>query len=182
MQSDHTEIRLEKNGEVVAYFAPNFEVQPTADNDLEPGGGMAMPHGRPPRVRDFRKIMEEVTVQGQFHDTHDPETGTPALPADHISDLQTAFGKEVVTARDQVRRIRHFMHEVGGPFELYEGDDEYTAGHAGAVDWENGTFPVVQISQFRPPQMGGHSRFEYTVQMVVGVPRGTEEDDEGGWW
>lgn len=179
--SDHTEIRMEHpttsvtGSNVVAYFAPNFEVQPTGNNDLKPEGGLPMPRDRPARVRDFREIMHEVTVQGVFEDTHDPESGTPNLPSEHISDLQSMFDTSFpVTARDQVRRVWHYFQNIGGPFELYEGDDEYVHTNPSDVDYLDGEFPVVQISQFRPPSMGGHSRFEYMVQCVVGTPRGDE--------
>lgn len=169
--SDHTEIRLKKNGTVVAYLAPNFEVNPVDDNSLVPGGGEALPGDRPTRVRDQQLIRSQITVQGSFEPTHDPDTGTPNLPQAHIDDLQSLFDKQLVTARDQVNRIRSYLHTVGGPFELYEGEDEYTATTGSDVDWEEGTFPVVQISQFRPPSMGGHRNFEYMIEFVVGTER-----------
>ena len=176
--SDHTEIRIEHpstsvtGSRVVAYFAPNFEVNPIGNNDLKPAGGRPMPRDRPARVRDFREIMHEITVQGVFEDTHDPDTGTPNLPSEHTEALQDVFDTSgPVTARDQVRRIWYYFQVVGGPFELYEGEDEYTASTGDDVDRENGTFPVVQISQFRPPSMGGHSRMEYMIEMAIGTPR-----------
>lgn len=169
--ADHTEIRLEKGGDVVAYFAPNAEAVGVADNALEPSGGAPLPGNRPQRVRDFQKISDEVTVQGTFMPSHDPNTGQPNLPDPHVADLQTVFGQDIVTAKDQVNRIRHFIHAEGGPFELYDGGDEYTAGGSSGVDWENGVFPVVQVSQFRPTSLGGVNRIEYTLKLTVGTPR-----------
>lgn len=167
--ADHTDIRLEKNGDVVAYFAPNSEAVGVADNSLEPKGGAPLPGDRPQRVRDFQKISDEVTVQGVFMPTH--SDGQQNLPDAHVSDLESVFGKSPVTAKDQVNRIRHFMHTQGGPFELYDGSDEYTASGASGIDWENGVFPVVQVSQFRPTSLGGVNRIEYTLKLTVGTPR-----------
>lgn len=160
--SEHTEIRLETTGgTVIAYFAPNFEVQPLLDNDLK---GQPLPRGDPSVIRDLRLIQTEITVQGAFEDSDE-------LPAAHKSDLESLFGKSPVTARDQVRRIRRFMQEDGGPFVLYEGADEYSAQTASAVDRANGVYPTVNVKQFRPPSLGGHSRYEYMVKMKVGMPR-----------
>lgn len=169
--ADHTEIRLEKGGDVVAYFAPNAEANAIADNELEPNGGSGLPGDKPARIRDFQKITDEITVQGVFMPTHDAETGQQNLPSDHVDDLQDLFDQDTVTARDQVNRVRQFMHVEGGPFELYDGDDEWTAGTASGVEWENGIFPVVQISQFRPTSIGGISRIEYTLKLQAGTPR-----------
>lgn len=172
MANEHRNIRLEKNGTVIAYLAPNFEVNPVASNDLKPGGGKPLPRNRPTRIRDLRVISDEVTVQGEFHDTHDPDSGTAALPSGHISDLESLFGTTPVTARMQVNRIRDFLHTTGGPYELYEGNDQYTATTESEVDWANGIFPTVFVDQFRPPSMGGHRRMEYMIKMKVGTERG----------
>lgn len=170
--ADHTDIRLEKSGTVVAYFAPNAEAVGVADNTLEPSGGAALPGDSPARIRDFQKITDEVTVQGVFMPTHDPDTGQQNLPDAHVSDLETVFGKSPVTAKDQVNRIRHYIHTEGGPFELFDGPDEYTASSGTGVDWQNGVFPVVQVKQLRPTSVGGLRRIEYTMKLEVGTPRG----------
>lgn len=174
---DHTAIRLEHPTEavtgstVVAYLAPNFEAIPSLNNDLMPEGGTPMPRSEPMRVRDRRIINEEITVQGEFHDTHDPETGTPVLPTEHISDLQSVFGQEQVTARDQVNRVIHYLHMVGGPYHLYIEGSEYTAQSVEEVDPRNGINMNVQVQQFRPPSMGGHSNFEYVLKCKPGKQR-----------
>lgn len=160
--SDHTNIRLETTGgTVVAYFAPNFEVKPVLDNDLK---GQPLPRGKASVIRDVRLIKTEITVQGEFMPSDD-------LPAPHKNDLESLFGKSPVTARDQVRRIRYYMQEEGGPFNLYENGDEYTATSDSGVDRQNGVYPAVNIGQFRPPTMAGHERAEYMVKMTPGVPR-----------
>ena len=160
--SDHTEIRLETpGGTVIAYFAPNFEVRPTLDNELK---GNPLPRGETEIVRDLRLIQHEVTVQGVFEDSRN-------LPDVHASELESVFGTAPVTPRMQVNRIEHYMYEVGGPFYFYEGADEYTVEDDANVDWQNGIKPVVNISQFRPPSDGGQSRFEYMVQLKPGVER-----------
>jgi len=160
--SDHTEIRLETTGgTVIAYFAPNFEVRPTLDNDLK---GNPLPRGETEIVRDLRLIQHEVTVQGIFEDSRN-------LPEAHKNDLESLFGTAPVTPRMQVNRIEDFMYNEGGPFNFYEGNDSYTKTDDANIDWANGEKPVVNISQFRPPSDGGLSRFEYMVQLKPGVTR-----------
>lgn len=163
--ADHTEVRLEKptddGSEVVAYFAPNFEVQPSFDNDLFTAERAAE---RPTVARDNRQYSHELAVEGVFEDSD-------RLPDAHRSDVEAMIGSSPATARQQVNRLVHYATTVGGPFHLYEGSDEYTAESADAVDVANGVYPVVQIASIQPPSQGGLSRFEYSVQFVVGVPR-----------
>jgi len=161
--SDHTEIRLEEVGSdtVVAYFAPNFEVRPVLDNDLK---GQPLPRQRTEIVRDLRIIQHEVTVQGIFMDSRN-------VPKPHKDALESTFGTSPVTPRMQVNRIEYYMFAEGGPFEFYEGDDEYTATEQSGIDWENGIKPVVNIDQFRPPSNAGVSRFEYMLKFKPGVER-----------
>lgn len=164
--ADHTEVRLEKPrenaaNEVVAYFAPNFEVQPSFDNDLFTAERAA---DRPAVVRDNRQYSHELSIQGVFEDSD-------RLPQAHRDDVEALVGSSPATARQQVNRLVYYATQVGGPFHLYEGDDEYTAESTGAVDIENGVYPAVQIASIEPPSQGGLSRFEYSVQFVAGVPR-----------
>lgn len=160
--SDHTEVRLETpGGDVVAYFAPNFEVQPSFDNDLFTAERAA---DRPSVVRDNRQFSHDLAVEGVFEDSDN-------LPDAHRSDVETMVGSSPATARQQVNRLVHYATQVGGPFYLYEGTDEYTAESASAVDVANGVYPSVQIASIEPPSQGGLSRFEYSVKFVVGVPR-----------
>lgn len=156
--TDHTEIRLEKNGEVVAYLAPNFEINPTLENNLSSGGTAPWPGFI---VRDFQKIDHRITAQGVFEDSD-------ALPEAHRSDLETLFEKSPVTAWDQIHRLAYFVKIEGGPFELYEGNDEYTATTENDIDYLNGVFPTVNIEQIRTPTISGATRREYTIEMAVG--------------
>lgn len=159
--SGHTDVRLETpDGDVVAYFAPNFEVQPKLGNDLyaaERAGAT------PAVVRDNQQYSHELSIQGVFEDAAN-------LPSAHASDVESLVGTPA-TARDQVNHLVHYATQVGGPFHLYEGDDEYTATDASAVDVQNGVFPAVQIASIKPPSQAGLPRFEYAVDFVVGVPR-----------
>jgi hypothetical protein len=160
--SEHTNFRLETpGGDVVAYFAPNFEVQPAFKNDLFEA---ERTQNEPTVVRDNQLFSHKLSVQGVFEDTDN-------LPPDHASDVEAMIGSSPATARDQVNRLVHYATQVGGPFHLYEGGDEYTATSAEAMDVESGVYPVVQIESVKPPSQGGLSRFEYAVEFVVGVPR-----------
>lgn len=164
----HREIRLEKRHPddeidgVVAYLAPNFEVNPVLSNDLKTGDSLQ----RWPNniIRDFRLITHEITVQGAFE--HSEE-----LPKSHRDDLEELFGKSPVTARDQIDRVLRYAKTHGGPFELYDGFDEYTATTGGNTDYQTGTFPTVQISEIRRPSTSGVSWTEYMIRMTVGVER-----------
>lgn len=163
--SEHTEVRLEKptasGNEVVAYFAPNFEVQPSFDNDLFTAERAS---NRPSVVRDNQQYSHEIAVEGVFEDSD-------RLPDAHRADVESMLDSAPAMARQQVNRLVYYATQVGGPFHLYEGDDEYTAESVSAVDIENGVYPAVQIASVEPPSQGGFSRFEYAVQFAVGVPR-----------
>lgn len=160
--SDHTNVRLETpGGGVVAYFAPNFEVKPTFANDLHEAERSG---DDPPVVRDSRRYSHDLSVQGVFEDAAN-------LPAAHAADVEAMVGTSPATARDQVNRLVYYATQVGGPFHLYEGDDEYTATDPADVDLQNGVFPAVQIAEITPPSQAGLPRFEYAVDFVVGVPR-----------
>lgn len=162
--SDHEQIRLETTGgTVVAYLAPNAETTPIMDNDLF---SQAPGRGDPAIVRDIQKITFEITAQGQFMDSTE-------LPDAHATDLENLFGKSPVTAMDQIFRVMHYMHDPseGGPFRFYWRDASFTATSAGAVDYQAGTFPVVNIGQFRPPTEGGFSRGQYQLKLIVGLTR-----------
>lgn len=159
--SDHTNIRLEKDGTVVAYFAPNFEVTPTLDNDLK---GNPLPREDTAIIRDMRLITHELTIQGVFEDSRN-------LPDAHKTALESLFGTAPVTPRMQANRIESYMFTVGGPFDFYEGNDSYTASQTSALDWESGVKPMVNISQFRPPQEAGMDRWEYVCKLKPGMER-----------
>lgn len=160
--SDHTNIRLETTGgTVIAYFAPNFEVTPVFANDLK---GNPLPREDTEIVRDLRMITSELTVQGVFEDSRN-------LPSAHKSALETLFGTAPVTPRMQVNRIIDFMFTQGGPFNFYNDTDSYTATTTSGIDWAGGTKPVVNISEFRPPEEAGVARFEYMVKLKPGVER-----------
>lgn len=157
------EIRLEKDGTVVMYLAPNASVRPVASNDLQV---KRRPRGRPAIARDVARWKDEIVLRGNFEDSDQ-------LPEDHEAALVALDSdwSAPVSARQQVNRIDHFVHEVGGPFELYEGGNQYTATDPSEVDRRAGVFPTVQISEFRPPSDAGGSRYEYTLKCVQGVVR-----------
>lgn len=164
-------IRLEKrmddgSREVVAYFAPNFEINPVLKNDLFAAD---RPRGRGTIARDNQVYRYEVVVQGVFEDHWN-------LPDDHAQALDAIDAR---TARQQVNRLKEFLLNEGGPFELYEGFDEYTAYDMDNADYANGVFPTVQVDEFRPTREMGSPRFEYMVQFIVGQDPGEDPDGEG---
>lgn len=170
----YTNIRMESRNDdgtkdVVAYFAPNFEVNPVMKNDVFAAD---RPRGRGTIARDNQMYRYEIVIQGAFEDTRN-------LPGDHaqaVADLDSNWSLPV-TPRQQVRRIQHYLLNVGGPFELYEGEDEYTAYDVENADFANGVFPTVQVDEFRPTRDMGSPRFEYMVKMIVGAD--PSEDPDG---
>ncbi|MFC7140921.1 hypothetical protein ACFQMA_13940 [Halosimplex aquaticum] len=159
---DHTDVRLEtQDGTVVAYFAPNFEVKPKISNDLHEADRSG---GDPPVVRDGQRYSHDLSVQGVFEHSSN-------LPAAHADDVESMVGAAPVTPRDQVNRLVYYATQVGGPFHLYEGADEYTATDPADVNLRAGVYPAVQIAEITPPSQAGLPRFEYAVDFTVGVPR-----------
>lgn len=158
-------IRMEKRlddgtRDVVAYFAPNFEVNPVLKNDLFAAD---RPRGRGTVARDNQVYRFEIVIQGSFEDTRN----LPDAHADAVAALDSNWSRPV-TARQQVNRIKDYLINYGGPFELYEGNDEYTAYDQANADYANGLFPTVQVDEFRPTREMGSPRFEYMVKMIVG--------------
>lgn len=168
--SDYDYIRLETRNEVVMYFAPNFEVSPVMKNDVFAAD---RPRGRGTIARDNQMYRMEISIQGEF-------LGTDELPQPHTEALQDLFGVSgEVTARDQVNRIKDYLLNVGGPFELYDGSDEYSAYEQSAADYADGVFPTVQPDEFRPSREAGTERQQYMLKMVVGSDP-SEDQQEGG--
>ena len=164
-------IRLQKGNEVIAYFAPNFEINPVMKNNLYAAD---QPRGRGTIARDNQVYRLEVVVQGVFENTK-------SLPSDHanaIKSMDSSWSGEV-TPRQQVNRIKHFLMNEGGPFEFYEGEDEYTAYDMEDADYQRGVFPTVQVDEFRPTRDMGSPRFEYMVKFVVGEDPNEDDPDEG---
>ena len=164
MVEPHEQIRLETlSGETIAYFAPNAEVTRSFDDDLNVSG-IPDPES-PPLVLDFSTWTIEVTVQGHFE-----TTATGGLPAAHVEDLETEFGKSPVTAQDQFNRlIDMVVFGEAGPYALYNEGDEYTATTAADVDVANGVYPAVSIEQIQPGLNSGETRESYTVKFRPGV-------------
>ena len=181
----HQEIALVKTYEdgsrdVVAYFAPNFEINPVMKNNLFSAD---RPRGRGTVVRDNQLYRFEIILQGTFEDSRN-------LPTVHEYELLALDDDwdEYVTPRMQVNRIKEFLMNEGGPFELYEGEDEYTAYEMEDADYANGRFPTVQVDEFRPTRDMGSPRWEYMVKFIVGEDTGVddptkpEQEDDGSWW
>ena len=154
----HEEIRLEKNGVVVAYFAPNFQVTPIDAHDLKP---FILPRGRGTRAKDLQMWRGEITIQGEFEHSDN-------LPTAHRNALTTLFGHSPVTAMEQVNRIRHFARTTTGTYDLFVGENSYNANTSDDVDIENGVFPPVFIMEIRPPRTSGLTRVNYMVQFLEG--------------
>lgn len=162
--SDHTHTRLETtDGTTIMYLAPNAEYRPVYQNNLH---SQTRPEGDPPISRDIGMWGMEFTLQGELEDSDNlPQAHEDALVA-----LDSAWSAPV-TAVQQKNRLAHYLIDVGGPFCLFDGADEYTAESANSVDRQNGVFPTVQVEEYRPPRDAGRSRVSYTIKFKTGVER-----------
>lgn len=170
--SVHTNIRLEaSDGTPIAYFAPEFEVNTTTDNDLNQA---ARPREEPSIARDSNFISMEVSVQGEF-------VHSSTLPDAHVADLESMLGHSApITAREQVNRIRRYVQDRpllsagirAEPLHFYDNGDAYANETAAAIDWQAGDYPPVAISKLSPIDEPGAGRYEYTVKLQVGTPTG----------
>ena len=164
----HERIRLETiSGEVIAYLAPNAEVNRSFDDELTveglPGRDSAA------LVLDFNQWTTEITVQGFFE-------SSAGLPEAHKTDLEELFGFAPVTAKDQFNRlISMTAYGGGGPYRLFNEGDDYAATTQGEIDinptsaGEDAVYPAVSIQQIRPALNSGETREAYTIQCAVGV-------------
>ena len=164
MLEPHEQIRLETlSGETIAYFAPNAEVTRSFDDDLNVSG-IPDPES-PPLVLDFSTWTIEVTVQGHFE-----TTATGGLPAAHVDDLETEFGKSPVTAQDQFNRlIDMVVFGESGPYALFNEGNKYIATSAEEVDVLDNIYPAVSIEQIQPGLNSGETRESYTIKFRPGV-------------
>jgi hypothetical protein len=156
----HEAIRLEKNGVIVAYLAPNFEVRPTAKNAII---AIDRPRDNPTLARDLRIWRHEVVVQGHFQDSD-------TLPAAHRADLEALFGG-AASARQQVNRVLQYAFITGGPFEFYDDGDEYTQTTMAGINYALGQFPVVQVDEIQVPRVSGLATRPFVLKLIVGVER-----------
>lgn len=153
---DHT--YLEKDGTIVAYFAPGAEVNVVYKSDLK---NRPLPE-RINKVIDNQIVNQQITIQGFFKDSSD-------LPQDHKNALETLFSESPVTSEDQINRIKYYQHLVGSPFELYHADAEYTASSVSGLDYNNQIFPKVNIDEGRFRRVSGQQHWGYTIKFVMGV-------------
>jgi len=157
--SDHTSQRLEtQGGKVVAYLAPTVEVSPQYQNDLQV---QSRPDSEVIIARDLALNEYEIVFQGAFEHSDN-------LPEPHRNDLESMFGGLPVTPRDQANRVIDFAFQQLGPYELYDGDDEYTATTEGELDISSGVYPTVEIEQVRPSSNAGEPRRGFTIRLVAG--------------
>ena len=158
----HERIRLETiTGEVIAYLAPNAEVNRSFNNDNETFG---IPESGESAVSlDFGSWTGELTVQGFFESSE-------GLPEAHKTDLETLFGFAPVTARDQFNRLLDMtVFGEAGPYRLFNEGDDYIAQTQAQVNVADGIYPGVVPTQVRPALNSGETREAYTIQFDVGV-------------
>jgi len=170
----HTSVRLERDGVVVAYLAPTTQITPVSKNDLYTG---TLARGKGAIARDVRRWYWEVTLQGTFEHSDD-------LPAEHRNALQNLFGYSEVTAEMQMRRIYQYAFGVGGNFDLYTPQVEYTARNETELRFDPTypgdllRLPQVAIDEIRGPYVAGKDRIDWMLKFISGFSRREEEEEE----
>lgn len=158
--SNFDEIVLKQGSTIVAYLAPNFSVEPVLKNNPI---NFARPRGRGPLTKDLGRINLELVVQGTFLDS-------TSLPPDHAAALVLLFGKNPVTAIDQINRLWYYGWE-GGRFTLKDGDDEWKADVVGDLDIAEGDYPSVIIGEIRRTASAGVTKRTYMIRLIPGFER-----------
>ena len=170
----HTSVRLERDGVVVAYLAPTTQITPVSKNDLYTG---TLARGKGAIARDVRRWYWEVTIQGTFQ-------SSDGLPAEHRNALQNLFGYSEVTAEMQMRRIYQYAFGVGGNFDLYTPQVEYTARDETELrvdptyPGDSLRLPQVVIDEIRGPYVAGKDRIDWMLKFISGFSRREEEEEE----
>ena len=171
--STYSEVRLMKDGAVVAYLAPTTQITPVSKNDPFTG---TLSKGKGAIARDVRRWYWEVTIQGVF------ESSTN-LPADHRAALQNLFGLSEVSAEMQMRRIYQYALGVGGNFDLYTPQILYTARNENELRFDPAypqdliRLPQVVFDEIRGPYEAGKSRIEWMLKFISGFSRKGEEEE-----
>lgn len=167
MSSGYQYARLAKNGSTVLYLAPVLEISPVITSSLFTADRA---EGAGTITKDKRVDRHEVTIQGEFVPTDD-------MQADHKAAVQALFSRSTVTAAQQFRWLSALKLYVGGQFDLYLGDDQYTATSADAVDYDldGSTYPQVAIEEVRGAQDTRATRIPYTLKLVVGFESSSGE-------
>lgn len=170
--SEFTTYRLKKGDEIVAYLAPvkQREIVYKATIFGEPRS-----QGRGAIVLDSRVYLVDITLQGTFEHSDN-------LPMDHRTALQMIFGAQKVTAEMQMRRIYQYALGVGGTFDLYTPDIEFTAttDEEIRVDPQYPADPLrlpqVMFNQIHGPYVAGSPKIEWVLNLKAGLS--LYEDDE----
>jgi hypothetical protein len=170
----HTAIRLEQGGTVVAYLAPASQITPVSKNDLF---AQTLAHGRGAVARDVGRWYWEVTIQGTFQHSDN-------LPEQHRIALEDLFGLQEVTAEMQMRRIYQYAVGVGGNFDLYTPQAEYTARDETELRFDPAypgdilRLPQVAFDEIRGPYVAGKDRVDFMLKFISGFSREEEEEEE----
>lgn len=168
MPDSHELLRLEdKSGEVVMYFAPNFEWTTQDANDLFDEG---IPGAENQAfVLNIDKWTSEVVIQGAFNYSDN-------LPPPHRTALEAMFDTtDVITPQDQINRVRDFAvyGRASEPaFDLHVFGNEFTAESRAELDVENGVLPNVALGEIRTPDEAAEARARYMLRFVVGFVEG----------
>ena len=158
---------LVKNGSKVLYLAPVSEVNVVIKSNLFTADRT---QGKGTITKDKRVDRHEITIQGEFVPTSD-------MQSDHKAAVQALFSRSVVTADQQFRWLMALKLHVGGQFDLYLGDDRYTATSAEQLvyDIDGCVLPQVAIDEVRKSKDTRKTRVGYTLKLIAGFERSTGE-------
>lgn len=159
--ADHEELRLEdKDGFVIAYFAPSFEWEDVYQNDIT-SEGLPGP-GQNTLLLDLSQWTGELTIQGAFESSQN-------LPQEHRLALDNMGFSLPVSAQEQANyAIEQLVYEPTPPYNLYVNENEYTANSPGEINVAGGTYPNVTVTEIRTPEEAGLTRMDYLFRFQVG--------------
>lgn len=146
----------------VAYFCPLSEVNPVMKNDLFAADRTG---DKQTLAKDKRLYHHEVVVQGEF--VHSSQ-----MAADHKAAVQSVFSRATVTPLNQMRRVIDYARSIGGQYNLYLGDDQYTATTAASVNYgpDGCTYPQVVFDEIRPIIDVNSNKVTYTLKFISALP------------
>jgi hypothetical protein len=167
VSSGYDHAYLVKNGSVVLYLAPVSEENVVIKSNLFIADRT---RGKGTITKDARVDRHEITIQGEFVPTSD-------MQPDHKAAVQALFSRSAVTADQQFRWLMALKLHVGGQFDLYLGDDRYTATSAEQLvyDVDGCTLPQVAIDEVRKSKDSRKTRVGYTLKLIAGFERSTGE-------
>lgn len=161
---------LAELGTIQMYLAPVLDINEVLKNNLFAAD---RPNGKGSVVKDKRMYRHEITIQGDFLPSTD-------MRPDHRAAVQSIFSRAYVSPIHQYRRLRALALSVGGQYDLYLGDDQYSATSQQSLIYRDDghVLPQVTIDEVRGAWDPQKTRISYTLKLIAGFRSSSGEEDE----